>query len=453
LIRIKDNFVALLSEHYALLSILIGIGLVSSSIGPYQNIDTGLEYSAASGVLKWGMPYMNYVGNWINQPPIGFYTEALFFKGFGLSFNKGVFLIMLFGLGCTFLVYKIGKVLYSKPTGLLAATLFGLTPWELALSRSFLIDVECLFLSLLFLLVGIYAIRKNSFRLFVVSGTIFAIAFLTKFYAVYALIPLGLFYIYSRPKNVRRIFAWVGAFFAPLPIFFFLWYQVISGQGLLAAFKNTDFNYANPAGFVPSYFFVGNFLLNGLGAWLLAATAVSLLIGFMFRKFLSKIFVFDLICLATIVIVGSVNTVLGASLNFSSPYLNPIKYDYQALPFFCLLAASLVDKCVSLFNSLKSKGKLSMLLFLSVALVGLFLLAAAILLNMNYAHQFSTWDYLLFKVERTHLIGYSFVNPSPIGKYGNMMWIQFFGFAFVITGLVWAGRNKLGWVRKLVHHE
>ena len=452
--RIKDSFVALLSEHYPLLSILVGVGLVSSSMGPYQNVDTQLEYSAASGVLKWGMPYMKYVGDWINQPPVGFYTEALFFKGFGLSFNKGVALITFIGLGCTFLVYKIGKVVYGKPTGLLAAALFGLTPWELALSRSFLIDVQCLFFSLLFLFVGIHAIRKNSFRLFMVSGTIFAFAFLTKFYAVYALIPLGLFYIYYRPKNLKRTFAWVGAYFVPLLIFFFLWYQVISGQGLLAAFKNTDFNYHNSAGVVPSYFFVGNFLLNGLGGWLLAAAAVSLLIGFMFRKFLSKILIFDLICLATIVIVGSVDTVLGAGLNFSPPYLSAIKYDYEALPFFCLLAASLVDKCVSFFNSLKSKGRMSMLLFLSVSLVGLVLLAAAILLNMNWAHHFSTWPFLLFKVANTgYGIGYSFVNPAPIGKYSSMMGVQYLGFAFVLSGLMWASRNKLGWVRKQVHHE
>jgi 4-amino-4-deoxy-L-arabinose transferase-like glycosyltransferase len=393
---------------------------------------------------------MKYVGDWINQPPVGFYIEALFFKVFGLSFDNGVALITFIGLGCAFLVYEIGKVLYGKPTGLLAAALFGLTPWELALSRSFLIDVQCLFFSLLFLLVGIFAIRKNSFKLFMVSGTIFAIAFLTKFYAVYALIPLGLFYIYYRPKNLKRIFAWVGAYFVPLLIFFFLWYQVISGQGLLAAFKNTDFNYHNPAGFVPSYFFVGNFLLNSLGGWLLAATTVSLLIGFMFRKSLSKILVFDLICLATIVIVGSVNTVLGAGLNFSPPYTNSIKYDYQALPFICLLAASLVGKCVSLFNSLKSKGRLSMLLFLSVSLVGLVLLAAAILFNMSYAHHFSTWSYLVFKVEST---GYSFVDPAPIGKYSSMMGVQYLGFVFVLSGLLWTSRNKLGWICKLVHHE
>jgi len=184
-------------------------------IGPFRNIDTQLEFDAASGILKWGLPYMKYAGDMINQPPVGFYTEALFFKIFGASYNLGVGLITSIGLGSTFLVYKIGKTIYGKSTGLFAAALFALTPWQLALSRSFLIDTQSLFLSLLTLFVGIYAIRKNSFKLIVVSATFFAFAFLTKFYAVYVLIPLGLFYIHNRPENLRRVFTWVGAFFVP----------------------------------------------------------------------------------------------------------------------------------------------------------------------------------------------------------------------------------------------
>ena len=197
----KDRLRELLSEHYPLVSILIGIVLISSSIGPFHNIDAEIEYEAASGVLRWGMPYMKTYGNLVNQPPLGFYIDALFFMGFGLSFDVGVAIITLFGLGCTFLVYKIGKVLYGKPTGLLAAALFALTPWQVAFSRSFLIDVQCLFFSLLSLFVGIFAIRRDSFKLFMVSGTLFGISFLTKFFAVFALVPLGLFFVYYRPKS------------------------------------------------------------------------------------------------------------------------------------------------------------------------------------------------------------------------------------------------------------
>jgi hypothetical protein len=42
----KRSFVALLSENYPLLGILIGTVLVSASIGPLLNIDTQLEFDA-----------------------------------------------------------------------------------------------------------------------------------------------------------------------------------------------------------------------------------------------------------------------------------------------------------------------------------------------------------------------------------------------------------------------
>jgi len=174
----------------------------------------------------------------------------------------------------------------------------------------------------------------------------------------------------------------------------------------------------------------------------LVATVLSSLVCFFRRKLFSKILVFDLICLATIVSVVSVNTFLGVGLNLNFPYHNAIKYDYQSLPFFSLLAASLVGKYLLLFSSVKSKEKLNILLF-SVALVGLALLVASMILNMNQVHQLSTWDYLLFRVERASDVGYSFVNPSPTGEPSLLMNIQYLGFAFVLSGLVWASRHKL----------
>lgn len=199
------RFWALLSKHFSLLSILIGSALFMFAFGPLGNYDSlQLEYEAASGVLKWGMPYMTTFGNMINQPPIGYYIDALFFKGFGLSYSNGVAVVTLFSLGCIFLVYKLGKTLYGKGTGLFASALFAVTPWQVVFARSFLIDVQCLFFSLLFLLVGIWAIRKDSLKLFMVSGVFFGVAFLTKFFAVFMLIPLALFFVYYRPKRPSK---------------------------------------------------------------------------------------------------------------------------------------------------------------------------------------------------------------------------------------------------------
>ncbi len=445
----KDTFKDQLSEHFPLLGILIGIVLISISIGPFYNPDTQLEYEAASGVIRWGIPYMTTFGNLINQPPVGFYINALVFKGVGLSLSTGQNVATLFGLGSAILVYKIGKIMYSKTTGLFAAALFALTPWQMVLSNSFLIDVQCLFFSLLFLLVGIYAIRKDSFRIFMFSGTLFAIAFLTKFYAVFTLIPLALYYAYYAQKNLRRLFT-LAAYFLPVLVFSILWYFVVLGRGSISAISIDDFKYVNSTGVTPSFLFVGNYLLDAVGALFLVATALSLVISFSRRKLFARIIPFDLMCLATIVAVGSVNIFLAVGLKLNSPYINPIKYDYQFLPFFSLLAASLIFKCFTLSQSIKSKDKMNKLFF-SIALIGLVSLVIAMILNMNYMHQFSTWPYLLFRVERNQDIGYSFVNPLPIGKYSPLMGVQYLGFAFVISGLAWASRNKLRKWRNLTN--
>ena len=139
----------------------------------------------------------------------------------------------------------------------------------------------------------------------------------------------------------------------------------------------------------------------------------------------------------------AVNTFLGAGLNLKSPYNNAVKYAFQSLPFFSLLAASLVGKCLSLFRSAKLELKRQRRLVLSVVFVGLFLLGATLFVNLCYAHLLSTADYLLFKVEPNVVLGYSLFNPTPTGEQSFLMGIQYFGFAVVLSGLAWAGRHEL----------
>lgn len=394
---------------------------------------------------------MKYYGDMINQPPLGFYIEAAFFKIFGLSFNNGVVLITLLSLGCIFLVYKLGEVLYGKSTALLAAALFAFNPWQLTLSRSFLIDVPCLFFSLLCLLVGIHAIRRDSEALFLVSSILFAVALLTKFFAVFVLIPLSLFYLRYRQKKLSHIFT-VAAYFLPTLLVFFFWYDVIWGRGLLygeshTTFTHDDFVNFNPANFTPSYFFVGNFLLEAVGVFFLIAAALSLFVYLLRRDLFKKILPFDLMCLATSIAVISVNTFLGAGLNLSFPYNNAVKYNYQALPYMSLIAASLLPKCAILFDWLKAKKKLIILLF-SITLVGLALLGIALFLNMHYISYLSTTDHIVFRVDRTRSAGYSFVNSSPITNSFPLA-IQYLGFAFTLSGLLWASRRAIAAAFKL----
>jgi hypothetical protein len=231
------------------------------------------------------------------------------------------------------------------------------------------------------------------------------------------------------------------AYFLPALLLGFLWYQIITGRGLISTVSIDDFKNFNPVGTVPSLFFIINFLSAGIGVLFLISAVMSLIIGFAHSRLFAKILPFDLMCLVTILVVGSINTFLGFGLNLSAPYNNPVKYDYQFLPFFSLLAASLVGKFFLLLNSAKSKEKLNKLLF-SIAFVGIVLLAASIILNMSWVNQYSTWDHWIFKVDPDG--GYAFLNSNPLGEGSFIMNIQYFGFAVTLSGLVWASRRKLG---------
>jgi 4-amino-4-deoxy-L-arabinose transferase-like glycosyltransferase len=86
---------------------MVGFLLVSLSFGPYHHGDTAWEFDAVLGILKTGLPLAN--GVLMDQPPLGFYIQALFFNSFGVSINNGTFLVTLFGLGCVALVYGVGQ--------------------------------------------------------------------------------------------------------------------------------------------------------------------------------------------------------------------------------------------------------------------------------------------------------------------------------------------------------
>ena len=432
----KSHLKTVLKNNLPLLGILLGFVLMAVATGEFSNYDSQLEYAAALGVNEWGLPYHEF-GHFINQPPLGFYTAALFLRIFGSSYNVAVAVPTLFGAGCIVLLYEIGRVLYDRRTGLFAAAIFASTPWHIVLSRSFLIDAQCLFFSLLYLLMGIYATKKNSSKLILLSGVFFGAAFLTKAFAVFMLVPLAIYYFYAGPKNLWRTF--MGAmFFVPALIFTYIWYELITNRGFYAAFTHDDFNFYIPSA-APSPFFVLNYLLGAVGVFFLAAGALSLLISLVRRKNLGKILGSDLICLAAVVTVLGVNMYLVLGRNLITPYNNPIKYDYQFLPLFCLLAASLLNKFYS-FSLTDLGGKRSKLVFLGIVF-GLVLIVVSMVQNLHVLNMYATQAGVLFSVEGE--MGYSFEHISLEGATSIAWALQWLGFAIIVFSLIWANRDKL----------
>ena len=445
-VRIKK----LVIEVVPLLIILVGVALVAFSIGPYQSYDTQLEFEAASNVVKTGIPYVKAYGTAIDQPPLGFYIEALFLKIFGMSANTGTALMTLFGLASTVAIYLIAKELYGKSAGFFAAALFGLNPWQLVLSRSFLLDAQCLFFSIICLYVGILAIRNGSGKFALVTGVVFAAALLTKLYAAFVLIPLLLYYIYSRPK-LNHIPTRLAAFSIPSLMFAFLWYQIIRSVSILTIFRHNDLTDVVPAstGVVTSPFFVTNFLLNyGLGLYFLVAVTFSLLLGFSLKKYFSKKVVFEGILLVSIVLILGVNVILGAGFKLNVPYFSAIKYCYQTLPFFVLLAASLVAKGFLMVSSAKEKVNSKKILFYLSASAAIILVVASLISSMYYTNELSTHDYLQYRVEPQVNYGYAFLNPTPLTVGSPLMVLQYLGYVIVLSVLLWAFRYEIVWLSK-----
>jgi 4-amino-4-deoxy-L-arabinose transferase-like glycosyltransferase len=426
-------------EHYSLIGILLGSALFSFSLGPYSSWDSQLEFSAAKGVVEWGFPYVTY-GHLINQQPLGFYVGAVFLKIFGVSYEIAVSVTMLFALGSVFLTYKIGKMLYGKRTGLFAAALFALTPWHVIMSRVYLIDVQCLFLSLLFLLTGIYAMRKSSSKLFLVTGLIFGLALLTKVFAVFMLIPLALIYACSKPKGVRRTFEAILLFVLPAFLIQYLWYEHISALGLLSVFTHEDFSAFLPEGFGPSPFFQLNFLSEALGIFFILGFSVSIAISFLQRKHLSKILALDLSLFAAVAAVFGLCFYLVFGMNLQVPYVNSVKYTYLTLPLFCLLAASAVKKCSVVTKNRGAFGKRQEVA-VYLAAIGPYLFLVSMVFNFISLTTMLKYSWLSFNVPGG--LSYSFDRLAPVFGSSTLWSFQLLGFLLINLGLLWSNRSKL----------
>ena len=424
-LKTKLRFFA--ATHWQITIVLFGAFLVATSTGVYTNWDAQLEFEAASNVVTHSFPFVT-TGLMINQPPLGFYMDAPVFSLAGLSYLNGVGVVTAFGLGCVVLVYALGVLLFGKNTGLVAAALFSVVPWHVYFSRIFLIDNQYLFFSLLALIVGVIAIRRQSDKLLLASGVSFAVAFLTKLFAVFILVPLALMvYFYRRNDKYQLTAKKTLLFLAPAVITQAIWYGVIANQNFFAVYLSSDFTHpelvADPAfGFLPIV------LVKSLG-WFLPLTAVlALALPLFFRKVFTGRAWLDAVCVVTIVTVAAANLLLVFGFHLIVPYISVVKYNYAALPFYCLLAASLADKGSRSLVEIKLRGRRELAKFAAVA-VGLVLLVAALVESVVFLVE---WEgFVSFGVDS--VVYYGFEVYSPVSDY--FAELHYLGLALILASL------------------
>ncbi len=363
----NKNFKTLLSQHYPILGVLLGAFLILTSTGTYTNWDAQLEFEAASNVIMKGFPFVTN-GLMINQPPLGFYIDAPAFHAFGLSYLNGVSIATAFGLSSVLLVYALGALLFSKQTGIAAAALFGIIPWHVYISRIFLIDNQSLFFSLLFLIASILALRKNSPKLTLAAGTFFAMALLTKLFALFTLIPMLLIILLQRKKTKFKLSLHnILVFILPTLLSQAIWFGRFANQNFFGVYFSSDITHpvliANP-----NPLFLPIILVNSAGWLLFAAGLFSLTLTILYRNVLTKNLWLDIVCVGTVGTVAALNLLLVYGLHLTVPYVSVFKYNYFALPFYCLLAASLLEKGRILTATTEWKKKTNSI---KIVLVGL----------------------------------------------------------------------------------
>jgi 4-amino-4-deoxy-L-arabinose transferase-like glycosyltransferase len=265
----------------------------------------------------------------------------------------------------------------------MAAALFGIVPWHVYMSKIFLIDNQNLFFSLLFLAAGVLAVRKNSQKLLAVAGVFFAVAFLTKLFAVFMLVPFLLIIFLQRKQlefkiTLRNILI----FLAPTFVLQAVWFGGFANQNFFGVYLASDITHpvlvTNP-----SLLFLPIILVKSVGWFLFVAGLFSLVLSVFYRKIFTKILWLDAVCVGTIAVIAGLNLLLVFGFHLTVPYVSVFKYNYLALPFYCLIAASLAAKSDLLIGSVDWKKKTHFIKPLLVG-VGLVLVLASLLESTTF---------------------------------------------------------------------
>jgi 4-amino-4-deoxy-L-arabinose transferase-like glycosyltransferase len=161
----------------------------------------------ANEIVDGGRPYADAVER---KPPLLFWTYAAVFKVAGKYNWKALHIVALVWTLCAMAgLYVIGRELFDRNTGLIAALFYGVfQPWWTWKTLAF--DGEML-MNLPIILAWAIAFRQSSSRLrpkLFVAGALLGAAFLLKQPAAIAAVPLGIYLLlpsYRASRSLTRI--------------------------------------------------------------------------------------------------------------------------------------------------------------------------------------------------------------------------------------------------------
>lgn len=204
--------------------------------------------------------------------PIYYYFMAPFLWLFNYNPVGPAIMVALFGIATVWLIYRVGKDFFGSSVGLIAAGFYAISPLVVTYSRSSWNPNLMPFFSLLTLYIVYKAVKKNSMRLFVLSGFLFGISmqlhYLTLFLGVIiAAYVLLCQYVFSKknvfPKLIKQYsFIFLGFVVGWSP---FLAFEIRHGFTNIISIFNFIFNSGDTGGNNHFFATIGNVFFRIFG--------------------------------------------------------------------------------------------------------------------------------------------------------------------------------------------
>ena len=177
------------------------IGYIDFFSSPYQT--TPWEWF--SDVPSWARLSFH------DHPPLTFVIQHLFFRILGVNIISLRLPFALAGIGSVFLLYLVGKELFSQQAGLIASVLMAVSSYHVWISRTGLQESLVIFFSLLTLWLFLCSLKNGRHWCW---GIALGLALLTK-YTTFVLLPILIIYLlFFRREILTNKKFWLGIILA-----------------------------------------------------------------------------------------------------------------------------------------------------------------------------------------------------------------------------------------------
>ena len=160
-----------------------------------------MDYSLQGTAILNQLPRTVYDKPLFHHPPLFIYGLILFKAIFGVKFQ--ILFPILCSVSTLLVIYAIGRELYSKSVGLIAALIFSVCPIVLHASTKIWIDALFALLCTLSVYFAILAIKKEKAFLYILTGISFGLALLSKISALVIIAPIV--YLLLKDFSMKRL--------------------------------------------------------------------------------------------------------------------------------------------------------------------------------------------------------------------------------------------------------